>query len=157
METDTFNDRLLDILAAIGQRHDRFEVRDLALSLKRDMSGEVSKMGAILFVLDQNIAHYVRDPSWRHGYLFDEAGMPVTDSPAGVPGYERKARTLELAQAAGDKLLSTQAVADILRSEGDTAQPKSLAVAVGNILNRAGWLRVRRGLYRRPPVQLPGR
>ncbi len=149
METDTFNERLLDILAAIGQRRDPVDVRAIALELKRDMTGEVSKMGAILFVLDQNIAHYVRDPTWRHGYLFDEAGVPAADAPTGIPRYDRRLRTLELAQAGQDPV-STEEIAAALRSEGDTTQPKPLAVAIGNILNRAGWLRVRRGHYQRP-------
>ncbi len=41
-------------------------------------------------------------------------------------------------------------VIDRLRELGDTTERRALAVAVGNVLNRAGWRRVRPGVYAPP-------
>ena len=69
-------------------------------------------------------------------------------------GYDRRERTMQIATEAvqrGERRVSTERMAAILRNEGDPAG--KLTTAIGNILSHAGWTRVKSGLYEAAPEQ----
>jgi hypothetical protein len=153
METDKFGERLLEVYAAMGKKETPESVRDKARALKLEMTKVITDMWGTVNALDASVPLYARGLEWTNGYLFEELAASAVQASNGrgsirPPAYDRKTRTLEIADGLmkeGKQTVQSDEIAELLRAEGDPA--KGLVVAIGNILNRSGWRKVRRGLY----------
>lgn len=119
-----------------------------------DITRVLIELWPIVNALDATVPQYTGTTDWTMGYLFDElANQGETQQGSRHPTYDRRSRTVEIAESLfqnGRSTVSTEEIASALRKEGDTV--KGLVVAVGNILNRAGWRRIRRGWYEKQTV-----
>ena len=151
----SFNERLREINRLIGENAYRETVLAEAIRLKNDIRGAMVGVWTVVFALDNLVAVFAPSPDWQPGLWPESPASPATGNPpvvAGPPRYNRRMRTLEIAEeldGGGVESVRTEEIAARLRAEGDTSSVKDLAVAIGNILTRSGrWRWVGPGEYK---------
>ena len=147
MKDLTFDERLREINRLIGANASRDEVLAEAIRLKNDIRVAMLGVWPVVFALDNLVTVFAPSPDWQLG-LWPEASAsaPAGNPPvvAGPPRYDRRARTLEIAndmREKGAERVRTDEIAARLRSDGDTSSVKNLEVAIGNLLTRSGFWR----------------
>lgn len=132
---------------------------------KKAIWDEIDSLQLAINIVDGIVPYKASGLPWTNGWTRfsitgtkDDAAAayaaPMVEAavhPTAAMRSRRIRRVLSLADAAlqnGTTSLTTDEIAKILRSEGDTTATRSLHTAVGNILNRTGnWKRVRTGEY----------
>ena len=144
MNDSTFNERLRAINKLIGENGSRDEVLAEAINLKNDIRVAMLGVWPIVFALDNLVTVFAPSPDWQPGLWPEAPASTGAGNPpvvAGRPRYNRRTRTLQIANEMRDQgaeRVRTDEIAARLRSEGDTSSIKGLEVAIGNILTRSG-------------------
>jgi len=131
-------------------------IRTEATRLKLALLLEIQARWRDVNYVDSLVQRYAFDPTWTLGFTNEQFAQPVTI--AATTGSSpprriaRRDRVLQIARELiqdGATYVSSQAIADRLRAEGDKdISLKDLATAVGNTLARLDdWQRLRPGEY----------
>ena len=132
------------------------EIRAAAVRAKREISEEANALWKASQLIDSLVAFYAPSPTWQIGWLDlltqqpqPTAAPDTTAKTAADIAKHRAAAVLTIAGVAKSDEVETEWIAERLRDAGDRTNPKNLATAIGNILNRNGYERIASGRYRR--------
>jgi hypothetical protein len=135
------------------------DIRKEAWATKKRLTEENWALWRAITLMDQIVINYAPDASWQFGWVQDP--QAVAAAQVGVqgvkPSSDRAARVISIATGMvnqGAKTVTSKAIGDRLRLEGDEASSKDLATGAGNVLARAeGWRKVRPGEYAPVAIQ----
>jgi hypothetical protein len=156
-----YDEPLQDVMGLIAKKSSKNKILARAKEVKIEITKAWAEAQQAITFLDSMVNRYVPDKDWPQGFWFPpppviKAVQPspfmvprgvVTSSPISL--VTRPQRIVEVAnQLMTDGTVSTKSVIDQLRAEGDQRSEHSLAVSIGNVLNRHGWRRVEPGKYK---------
>lgn len=155
--TNTPDDYVRLVLQAASEDAPRQQIQSVINDALAGLRGLQADVDRGLRLVNTLAGYYGTSDQKFMAALSDTAPIAVTEEqPAHeLPiGYDRRERTMQIATEAvqrGERRVSTERMAAILRNEGDPAG--KLTTAIGNILSHAGWTRVKSGLYEAAPEQ----
>lgn len=154
MSDDKINEQVRLVFEAVSEDKPYGELRELVREAQTVFAKMNSEIADASRLVTSVLRFYGRQYATSISEPAEEAALPETLPEKPPAGYDRHARTMEHARrmiTEGADMVTTEAIAELLRAEGD--QTVKLTTAVGNILNYNGWSRERRGVYEPPEAK----
>ncbi len=145
-----YDERLRAIARLVAEGAPKEEFLAEARRLKEDMSKAFTRVWVQLTYLDYQVATFAPGAEWQTGWLTEPVFGTAGKVAGRPPRYDRAERTLEIAKGlvGEDGTVETVAIAEQLRTAGETASMKDLRTSIGNVLTSSGsWRRVGAGKY----------